>query len=529
MDPTEIDSKGANQVRLVTFNVNGLRTLFQYHPFSRMNGSLAQAFDYFQADVITFQELKTDKLAVTKWGKVDDFYSFISIPVNKKGYSGVGCWIRIPKNDDPLSQKLCVLKAEEGITGILSIKNGKVETSYRDDPEQGIGGYNSLGLEDDKEALELDSEGRCVMVELSSNLIIISVYCPANSSQTEEGERFRLKFLNVLFRRIRNFHKMGKEVVLMGDINVSRDLIDHAESLEQLGIKIKDLNGGKAIEKNHFELAEEFIYNPGRIPRRIFNQMLADSIIPSLSQHGILVDTTRYIQGRNRLKMYTVWNTMKNSRPANYGSRIDFILVSIGLKASITNANIWTNVMGSDHCPVFADITIPCILPQGTVKAPIPKFEARYRYQLNQGSILDMFSKSRTGASIVRGSMTNGKSQMKVLKKPAKPKSKIDSFFKVVETTKRKKTSEIKKSLHEKELDTTLNIQASSNSRTVTLNTLDSLAEVFGKPPLCKHGEEAILKTSKTSSNPGKKFWTCKRPRGDSNDTHSSCGFFQWN
>lgn len=42
-----------NGLRLVTFNVNGVRTLFQHYPFSRMNNSLKEAFELFKADIIT--------------------------------------------------------------------------------------------------------------------------------------------------------------------------------------------------------------------------------------------------------------------------------------------------------------------------------------------------------------------------------------------------------------------------------------------------------------------------------------------
>lgn len=92
-----IESKAEDALRLVTFNVNGVRTIFQHYPFSKMNNSLNEVFSLFQSDVITMQELKTDTKNVSKWGKVDGFHSFISLPLKRTGYSGVGCWVRIPK------------------------------------------------------------------------------------------------------------------------------------------------------------------------------------------------------------------------------------------------------------------------------------------------------------------------------------------------------------------------------------------------------------------------------------------------
>ena len=312
---TGIDNKDASHVRFLTFNVNGLRTFFHYHPFSEMKSSLSRVFDYFQSDIITFQELKTDLPSISRWGKVDGFLSFISIPTKKRGYSGVGCWVRIPSPDDPLFGVLQVVKAEEGITGYLRTKSGNERVMYKDDPSIGIGGYDSLGIENESEALALDSEGRCIMLELACNVVVVATYCPANSFSTDDGEEFRLKFLKVLFRRIRNLHAAGKEVLLMGDINVCRDLIDHGEGLKLSRIFVTDLTKGTAIEKEYRSAAENFIYSPSRPARRLLNEMLADSILNPLATSGILIDTTRQIQGRDRMKMYTVWNTLKNARP----------------------------------------------------------------------------------------------------------------------------------------------------------------------------------------------------------------------
>ncbi|CAI4055007.1 hypothetical protein SKDZ_02G0880 [Saccharomyces kudriavzevii ZP591] len=510
------DEKPENTTRFLSFNVNGIRTFFHYQPFSQMKQSLKSVFDFFKADIITFQELKTEKLSISKWGKVDGFYSFISIPQIRKGYSGVGCWIRILDKDHPLYHGLQVVKAEEGITGYLTIKNGKQSVvSYRDDANQGIGGYDSLDPDlNEKNALELDSEGRCVMVELACGIVIVSVYCPANSNSSEKGELFRIKFLKVLLRRVKNLDKMGKKIVLMGDVNVCRDLIDSADMLEEFSIPIIDPMGGKDLEQRYRDEAIQFIVNPETPHRRIFNQILFDSLLPDASKEGILIDTTRLIQTRSRLRMYTVWNSLKNSRPSNYGSRIDFILASSKLEQCIKAGDILPDILGSDHCPVYSDLDLrDQEVKSSTTEISIPKFEARYKFNLRNRNVLEMFAKKELGKEskqqqyrIFKGVNT---------KKSSNVKSKsLDSFLRK-EDTKRGPTS--KESVKLTESDT----KKKSGTK---FNFLDA----FGKPPLCKHGEEAILRTSKTSTNPGKKFWICKRSRGDSSNIESSCGFFQW-
>lgn len=515
--PHPINCTKSNEVvRFLTFNVNGLRTLFHYRPFSEMSQSLESVFNYFDSDIITFQELKTERLSITKWGKVPGFYSFISIPQLKKGYSGVGCWVRILPEDHPLHDALQVVKAEEGITGILTIKVGNSNIRYRDDCSVGIGGYESLGLDnnDMTEALKLDAEGRCVMVELACNIVVISVYCPANSTSSKDGEILRVKFLRVLFKRIRNLDKIGKQVLLMGDLNVCRDLTDHAEALEKNSIIINNDMEGIRIEDTHKEQCRFFVINPETAHRRMLNQMLADSIIPEMAEEGILIDTTRLIQSRNRLKMYTVWNTLKNTRPLNYGSRIDFILTSLGMKNGIHSADILPEIMGSDHCPVFADINLKricCEVPH--IKTTLPRFEARYKFGLMHGNVLDLFNKSISNDGAKPVSTGTKPSNMISKKRAVLPSKSIDNFFakaKLENPT----TSVIEQS----------SVKGSSSRKKAKV----SIKDIFGKPPLCEHGVEAILRTSKTSANPGKRFWLCKLPKGSSNDKSSSCGFFQW-
>lgn len=383
--------KQKNDLRCLTFNVNGLRTLFQHYPFSRMNNSLEEVFTHFDSDIITFQELKTDRKSISRWGKVNGFSSFITVPKTRKGYSGVGCWIRNAAPDDPLYKLLKVVRAEEGITGFLNVStNG---SCFRESSE-GIGGYTGLDFVDKKKSLEIDSEGRCVLVQLGSKTVVISTYCPANSAGAELGEINRLLFLKLLFRRVRNLHDLGMHIILMGDINVSRDLIDHATALDENGISSTLQSIGSAIETKYHTACINFITDPTNLGRKYLNKMLADSIVSQYAQDGILIDTTRYIQGRDRLKMYTVWNTIKNTRPVNYGSRIDFILVSKELKSAIKKGDILPEIMGSDHCPVYVDLQMTEYdVVENLDGYKMPIFEAATKYSLNRGDIMGMFQK----------------------------------------------------------------------------------------------------------------------------------------
>ena len=53
---------------------------------------------------------------------------------------------------------------------------------------------------------------------------------------------------------------------------------------------------------------------------------------------------------------YTWWSYMFNSRANNAGWRIDYFLVSDRIGEKIKDATIFSDIMGSDHCPVGLEI-----------------------------------------------------------------------------------------------------------------------------------------------------------------------------
>ena len=55
---------------------------------------------------------------------------------------------------------------------------------------------------------------------------------------------------------------------------------------------------------------------------------------------------------------YSWWSYRFRAREKNAGWRIDYFLISEGLKDRLLDAKIHTEVMGSDHCPVELDLDI---------------------------------------------------------------------------------------------------------------------------------------------------------------------------
>ena len=237
------------------------------------------------------------------------------------GYSGVGIYTR---------QSVCApIRAEEGLLGVLCPPDSS--TPYRELPDdQCIGGYPTpsqiadLGVD----PAVLDAEGRCVVLEFPA-FVLFGVYSPANSNGMRDD--FRYGFVTALDTRIRNLEKMGKRVILTGDLNVSREEIDTAkaeESMRKEGIT-----------------REEYFSAPNR---RLFNQLLEGGRVYGERDEGrekpVLWDICRgFHEGRKG--MYTHWEQKINARPGNYGSRIDYVLCSIEMKSWILDSNIQEGLM----------------------------------------------------------------------------------------------------------------------------------------------------------------------------------------
>lgn len=67
------------------------------------------------------------------------------------------------------------------------------------------------------------------------------------------------------------------------------------------------------------------------------------------------IDTFRHIHG-NIPGKYTWWSYQNMARRRNNGWRIDYFLASRNLEAKIQDAVIYSEVLGSDHCPIGLSI-----------------------------------------------------------------------------------------------------------------------------------------------------------------------------
>ncbi len=162
---------------------------------------------------------------------------------------------------------------------------------------------------------EHDHEGRVITLEMD-DFFLVCVYTP-NSQDGLRRLDYRMQWEND-FRAYLQGLDSRKPVVVCGDMNVAHNEID--------------LKNPKTNRQNAGFTDEER------------NQMTA------LLEAGF-ADTFRHLHPTQE-GIYSWWSYRFHAREKNTGWRIDYFLTSNRLLPRVREANILTDIMGSDHCPV---------------------------------------------------------------------------------------------------------------------------------------------------------------------------------
>lgn len=162
---------------------------------------------------------------------------------------------------------------------------------------------------------EHDHEGRVITLEMD-DFFLVCVYTP-NSQDGLRRLDYRMRWEDD-FRRYLQGLDNRKPVVVCGDMNVAHNEID--------------LKNPKTNRQNAGFTDEER------------NQMTA------LLEAGF-ADTFRHLHPTQE-GIYSWWSYRFHAREKNTGWRIDYFLTSTRLLPRVREANILTDIMGSDHCPV---------------------------------------------------------------------------------------------------------------------------------------------------------------------------------
>ncbi|GAB4162167.1 MAG: exodeoxyribonuclease III [Candidatus Dojkabacteria bacterium] len=164
-----------------------------------------------------------------------------------------------------------------------------------------------------------DIEGRYTQLDFD-NFSIINGYFPFGGG-TEERLQYKLAFNEAVINKVEELTKNGRQVVIMGDINICHKPIDI-------------FNPALFVNKSPFLPAER-------------------QWISRLIKLGY-TDSFRFFN--NEPYQYSWWPYTDPARVSGVGYRIDYILTPQILDSALVEAKILKNVYGSDHCPVIVEL-----------------------------------------------------------------------------------------------------------------------------------------------------------------------------
>ena len=167
---------------------------------------------------------------------------------------------------------------------------------------------------------EHDREGRVITLEFE-NFYMVTVYTP-NSKRELLRLDYRMEWEDEFRKYLLGLNEK-KPVIVTGDMNVAHNEID--------------IKNPKTNRKNAGFTDQE---------RQKMTELLDSGF----------TDTFRYMHP-DQVK-YSWWSYMFQARQKNAGWRLDYFLVSNVLNEKIINADIYTEILGSDHAPVVLEIDL---------------------------------------------------------------------------------------------------------------------------------------------------------------------------
>ena len=168
---------------------------------------------------------------------------------------------------------------------------------------------------------EHDQEGRVITLEYDK-FYMVTVYTP-NSQNELARLSYRMKWEDDFADYIMGLDEK-KPVIICGDLNVAHKEID--------------LKNPKTNRHNAGFTDEE---------REKFSKLLDRGFI----------DTFRYFYP-DKADIYSWWSYRFKAREKNAGWRIDYFITSPQLKDKLEGAEIHSEIMGSDHCPIELQIAL---------------------------------------------------------------------------------------------------------------------------------------------------------------------------
>jgi len=169
----------------------------------------------------------------------------------------------------------------------------------------------------------VDREGRFIEAQFGL-LSVISLYLPSGSS-SEQRQAFKLSVLERFKSYLNGLENNGRHYIICGDWNIAHQKID--------------LKNWKGNQKNSGFLPEE---------RAWMDQLFADQQ---------WFDAFRLVNPKP--EQYTWWSNRGQAWAKNVGWRIDYQIISAGLKDAVRSTEIYKQQRFSDHAPLIIDYDLP--------------------------------------------------------------------------------------------------------------------------------------------------------------------------
>jgi len=191
-------------------------------------------------------------------------------------------------------------------------------------------GYSGTGILSTAEPLSVskdmgvtqhDTEGRILCAEYE-HFYLVNVYVP-NSGQGLVRMDYRKQWDSDFLTYLKNLEKT-KPVIACGDFNVAHRAID---------LKNDKSNYNKTAGYTQVEIDG-------------MDRFIASGF----------VDSFRFLHPEEVI--YTYWSYRFKARERNTGWRIDYFFVSEALVDKIKDVTIFTDILGSDHCPIQLEIEV---------------------------------------------------------------------------------------------------------------------------------------------------------------------------
>jgi exodeoxyribonuclease-3 len=162
---------------------------------------------------------------------------------------------------------------------------------------------------------KFDSEGRYVRLDFQ-DFSLLNIYYP-NGKASPERLQYKMDFYEAFLKHAEKLRKEGRKLVICGDFNTAHKAIDLARPKENV-----EISGFRPEERDWMD------------------RFVAKGY----------VDSFRHFN--ETPNQYSWWSLRTGARSRNVGWRIDYFFVSEDLTDNMAGAEIHSDVMGSDHCPI---------------------------------------------------------------------------------------------------------------------------------------------------------------------------------